>query len=288
MTIIIASYKTFQKYIGSEIIDAVDLVLMDEIQKITCEDYSPVVTKTPYAYARIGWSATPFRDDNASMLVKGYCGPELYKKTTKELVDQGFLARPIIKTANLFSDAGLLWLIERARTNKVVLFHEHKLKGVEETRARFERILEHWPPEYKAIGQAFMEESSFIYSEDKSCFKAIEEFKGKRTGAIFTTPLMDVGVDIPDIDTVILMQVRGKKTGAVVQNIQRIGRGMRVPYGQQGKELLTVIQHDVSFEGQQPTRTCKLYKALTQYNVTKDEDGYYQEFDHGSPFLFAA
>jgi len=298
MTIIIASYRSFDKFTGSPIAAAIDLVLMDEIQKITCEDYAPVVDKTPYAYARIGFSATPFRDDNSTMLVKGHCGPELYVKELKDLVVEGFVAKPVIKVANLFCTRGVWWLINRARTNKVVCFHEQTKKGIATSEMIIRNVIETWPPEYKVHGEHFLNTSWFIHSQKKGSVTELAAFANSATGCVFTTPLMDVGVDIPDIDTVILMQVRGQRSGAVVQNIQRIGRAMRVPPHQRGtgKEALVVIQQDpeeyVDEAGHvtidydlQPETTGTLYRSLTVPNRKKVESGYYRDFVLEDPFL---
>jgi superfamily II DNA or RNA helicase len=272
-TIIVASYQSIQNYIGTDILEMADLVLLDEIQKITADSYCPVVQKTPYAYSRIGFSATPFRDDNSTMLVVGYTGQELYRKELKELVDEGYLSRPVIKGVNIFSDIGLCWLIERAKHHKVALFHEQAKKGVQTTKARLEMIAKDFSPEMQAEAQRFFESSFFVDSSIKGVRTMLDDYKHGKNGAVFTTPLMDVGVDIPDIDTIILVDVRGKNTGAIVQNIQRIGRGLRKPVPEKTECLVLVNQE--THDGSQPQKPTKLYNTLV------NDARAFRDFDHG-------
>lgn len=290
MNIVVCSYQSFNVYKQSPVIDLFSHVLMDEIQKIPCENYAPVVDFTPYAYLRLGFTATAFRDDNASINVIGYCGPLLYSKSMVDLVEQGFLARPIIKEANLFTVEGFRWLIDRSETNKVAVFHEHKNKGLEKTKF----ILESLVPEmgdYENKALDFIDKSYWVSRSDKNADKQLQEYAEAENGCAFVTPLMDVGVDIPNIDTVVLAQVRGMVSGAIVTNIQRIGRALRVPPNTPNKVALAVINHEAflsktNINGEpysvpiQPRRASKLYKTLTE------DERAYGGFDHGERCLF--
>jgi superfamily II DNA or RNA helicase len=290
MNIVVCSYQSFNTYKQSPVIDLFSHVLMDEIQKIPCENYAPVVDFTPYAYLRLGFTATAFRDDNASINVIGYCGPLLYSKSMVDLVEQGYLARPLIKEANLFTIEGFRWLIDRSDTNKVAVFHEHKTKGLEKTKY----ILESLVPEmgdYQEKALEFIFNSYWVSRSDKTADKQLQEYAQAKNGCAFVTPLMDVGVDIPNIDTIVLAQVRGMVSGAIVTNIQRIGRALRVPPGTKDKMALAVINHEAVINktdtnGEvyacsiQPRRASKLYKTLIE------DDRAYGGFDHGDRCLF--
>jgi superfamily II DNA or RNA helicase len=287
--VIVASYKSFSNYIGSPIIDKIDGVFLDEIQKVSCKEYKPVVEKTPYAYMSVGFSATPFRDDNETMLVVGYVGREIYRKEIKDLVDEGYLARPVIKMANMFTDEGFWWLIKKSKTRKIVVFHEKKSGGnrigdtisggVGHTQDTLRLIAEDWPEPYRSEGMEFLKRSAFIFAQERDCREIIANFKTAPNGCVFTTPLMDVGVDIPDISIVILLDVRGKKSGAIVQNIQRIGRALRRP-NEDHTQALAVIHDDNNQSHFQPRKPNKLYNCLTQ------DPRAYAAFDHGDFRLF--
>jgi superfamily II DNA or RNA helicase len=291
MNIVVCSYQSFNTYKHSPVIDLFSHVLMDEIQKIPCENYAPVVDFTPYAYLRLGYTATAFRDDNASINVIGYCGPLLYSKSMVELVNDGYLAKPLIKEANLFTLEGFRWLIDRSMTNKVAVFHEHKAKGLERTRYILESLVPDMG-EYQEKAIAFIENSYWVSRSDKTADKQLQAYAEASSGCAFVTPLMDVGVDIPNIDTIVLAQVRGMATGAIVTNIQRIGRALRVPPGVTNKMALVVINNeafvsreDLNGEVQsysiQPRRASKLYKTLIE------DVRAYGGFDHGDRCLFS-
>lgn len=280
--IIVTSYETFNKYVGTPLIDNIDLLLMDEIQKISCETFSPVVEKTPYVYAAIGFSATPFRDDNETLLVHGLVGRVLYRKSLKELVDEGYLAKPTIKVANIFTPEGLVWLMCQSLKKKIVVFHEQKVGGkwvgtdlkggVQHTKDVFTHIAEGFKEPYRTQALLFIEKSYWLSSQVKGCRESIADFKKAKTGCVFTTPLMDEGVDIPDISTVVFADVRGKHSGAIVKNIQRVGRALRRPDDSHAEALCLI--HSTT---KKPT---KLYDALTSDHRA------FGEFDHGEPAFF--
>lgn len=288
MTIVVSSYQTFNNYKHESCIDDISHVLMDEIQKIACDSYSSVVVYTPYAYSRLGFSATPFKDDNSSINVIGYCGPVLYHKPAHELVTEGYLARPLLKVANLLTPQGFLWLIENSKYHKIVCFHEQKTKGVESTRFALEQLCEYLPnPEE---GRTFLQNSWFTARSDKSATSDIEAFTKAKTGCIFITPMLSAGVDIPDISIVVLMKVRGQATGAMVENIQRIGRALRphipnkvalvVVNQVENKTYLDPVTGEVKEVLAQPTRPNKLYQVLTT------DSRAYGDFDHSGPSGF--
>lgn len=209
-TIVVSTYQSFEKNKGVSMLEKASIVFMDEAHRVAADTFSAVTKCTPWAYLRIGLSATPFRDSGDTMKVIGNVGRVLYRKTLKELVDQGYLATPIIKQANLYTTIGREWLRERGRTNKVIVFFEH---------------IKHLVQAEEFFGS---DAGVYTHSQDPERDAKIQAFKDCVHGIAFVTPILDCGVDITDVDTIVLWTYEGKgKSQSTVKPIQRIGRGLR-------------------------------------------------------------
>jgi superfamily II DNA or RNA helicase len=209
-TIVVSTYQSFDKNKGVAMLEKASIVFMDEAHRVAADTFSAVSKCTPWAYLRIGLSATPFRDSGDTMKVIGNVGRVLYRKTLKELVDQGYLAQPLIQQANLYTTAGREWLRARGKTHKVIVFFEHIKHLVQ--------------------AQEFFGEDAGVYTHslDPERDDKVQAFKDCIHGIAFVTPILDCGVDITDVDTIVLWTHEGKgKSQSTVKPIQRIGRGLR-------------------------------------------------------------
>ena len=75
-----------------------DVFIADESHSVPAETFEAVcmgvAAKAPY---RFFFSATQLRTDGSEMILKGVTGPVVYKKTFKELVNEGYLAKPVFR-----------------------------------------------------------------------------------------------------------------------------------------------------------------------------------------------
>jgi superfamily II DNA or RNA helicase len=235
-TIIVSTYQSFSLNRTAPLLERVSVVFMDEAHKTGSagsEAFADITKSTPWAYLRVGLTATPFKDKGETMRVLGNTGRVFYRKTLTEMVEEGFLARPVLKQANTWGASFKTWLLARGKTHKVIVFHE-TIKGVTESEDFYG-----------------VEAGVFTHGTDPERDAKLDAFKACIHGILFVTPIVDTGVDIPDCDTIVLREVRGQgQVPIILQNIQRIGRGLRIHKSRitgeyvKNKETLVVVHSD--------------------------------------------
>lgn len=78
--------ELFDHYVNS------DVVIFDEVHSTGANEYY-ALSKLTNAFYKFGQSGTPFRGDGKDILLQAATGRIIYKKTTKELQEMGFLAQ---------------------------------------------------------------------------------------------------------------------------------------------------------------------------------------------------
>jgi len=92
----VAMVQTLSQHPDAEpFLDSVGAVLTDECHHIAAEQWRWIIDRCPARW-RWGLTATPERSDGWGFLLQMLLGKELYRKTTAELVQMGFLQRPTI------------------------------------------------------------------------------------------------------------------------------------------------------------------------------------------------
>lgn len=77
-------------------VDGIATIVFDECQCLGAQVAYEIATKLS-APNKYGFSASPWRDDGADLMIEGATGPVLYRIGTKELVDGGWLVPPVIE-----------------------------------------------------------------------------------------------------------------------------------------------------------------------------------------------
>lgn len=214
-----------------------EILIVDETHHLPAKTFESVVLKCPARY-RLGMSGTAF-DGNAvrDISLVGHTGPLLMKISNAELIDRGVSALPTIKFVYSDVDGATVSHIKKATYIQAVrngiVFCETRNQQIAELAKRLrkegENILILTP--YKRHGYELNnlltgEVSPLYYSHgsvsDWIREKNLEAFRDDG-GVMIATTVYDEGVDIPAIDSLILVG-GGKKDRRL---LQRIGRGLR-------------------------------------------------------------
>lgn len=206
------------------------MVVVDEAHMVPAAGFSDVMKRLA-CYWRFALSATPFdRGDRKSVALAALLGPRCYKKTARDLADEGFIASTDIRLIRYehptnitgdYAEARDRHIVRNPRRNALIceIVDEAPkpcLVLVEETahgRILARRIAARWPASRFIDGAA-------PKSEKLSVIKALN------TGAlevVISTRIFNVGVDIPEARTVIFAR-GGKATIGLVQGIGRVLR----------------------------------------------------------------
>jgi len=235
-----------------EYLDTVDMLVIDECHH-SSSDLFQDLGKWSNAYYRVGLSGTPLKKDLLSdMKLMSLVGPVIFDLNSKWLQEKGFLAqaRLLIKTLDLTSPSSKMYDYARARKN-ILVENSSRITTiakdiVEALKDKNNRILVLTGNSVdlaiklgKEVSALFRRSKGrpthLVVTGKTSAKKTNSSFEQLRTGrvkCVITTKLADEGIDVPDVNN--LMLVGGSK--AYVSTVQRIGRGLRKKEG--GQELL--------------------------------------------------
>lgn len=226
-----------------EWIDSIGVLIVDEAHILGADTVYHVATKLGATY-KYGFSASPWRDDGADLMIEAACGPIIQHITTKELVDQGYLVPPIIHTV---STEGM-WTPAAWKPDQWAKCYQDEIVN---NSARNEEVARQvnalTVPTLVLVKQIkhgrhlelLIPGSVFLSGKDHSDHRVdvMEQIRTGELRVLICTVIVDMGIDIPSLGAVVL--AGGGK--ASTRHLQRIGRGAR-PFP--GKEYVQVIDFD--------------------------------------------
>lgn len=232
-----------------EYLQSVELVIGDEIHLGTADSWESIfkIIKTPNVF---GMSGTPFKNsviDDKKLLA--IIGPEIFKVPTSWLIKQGYLTPPIIKIVPIKHKSEKGSYAEEYKRCVVENQERHMLikEIVEIDKTKQTLILVNQIDHGKALLE-YLEPfgAKLIHSKKKDEYieTTVDEFATKKLNLLIATPLLDVGVDIPVLDKLILCGGSGKAITAI---LQRIGRSLRIYDGKVVSEVYDVVDMDDSY-----------------------------------------
>lgn len=207
-------------------------------------------------------SATQIRNDGSEMLLNGIIGPIVYHKDFRELVDQGYLAKPYFKIFNvqpkthynaldpkketrnqLYLNPNVNALAAEIASKSVLLAGRQTLVIVEQFDqfVQLEGFLT--VPCVFVHGGAGKDVKDILPQKYWDCDidKAVADFNSKKIPLLVGTSAISTGVDTKSAETVIYLQ--GGTSEVKIK--QAVGRGTRIK-GVPGKKDLWVIDFLVS------------------------------------------
>lgn len=214
----------------------------DELHHGAASTSQTILKQIENADYKIGLSATPFRTDGADLLLEASFGPIIYKKTASELINEGFLTPPKIffctytddeneakypRTAkkSVFSKVYKECIVDNEEYHMLVTNLAINSADMKRSTLISVKQIDHG----KNILAAFKKythnhEVYFLSGKDKPEYidEMLAKFQAKEYFILVST-LIDEGVDIPAIDTVI----NAGGGASAIKAIQLTGRALR-------------------------------------------------------------
>lgn len=236
-----------KKALVKDLIDNTRVLIWDEVHRIACSMAIAVAEAVKNAEYRIGLSASPWRDDGADMEIESAMGSKIYVLSATDLIDMGFLVRPIIRMDYIPSQAlhmpykvpyPQLYRADivnnNIRNDKIIKYYKDftsmgiptliLVKDIKHGNLLKERITEEFDPIDFLSGR----------NASKKRNDTIQELRdGERIGLIASV-IADEGLDIKRLGAVILAGGGKSSTRA----LQRVGRAIR-PF--EGKDKAFVV-----------------------------------------------
>jgi len=214
------------------------MLMTDEFHHSSAKSYLKLNTMAENAYYRYGYTGTFIRSDGTDMTMHGVLSEIIYKKTTSELINEGWLVKPYIKVRQyhiselsrhnykqaydaITQDTGFNTIISQIA--------ESKIKQNKQTLILVRR------KEHGLILSRLVDHSVYLNGDMPLDYreKMKEAFINKEIPCLIATEIFGEGKDIPSID--VLINARCQKTE--IQTRQGIGRALRKCQGKDKAEV---------------------------------------------------
>jgi superfamily II DNA or RNA helicase len=233
----VALMPTIRARLGTRIVDDFLLSLygfaVDEVHVAGCETYENPLSQTENSVLRWGLSATPFgKDEVRNKTITGLIGDVVFLKTLEESIEDETISDfiyyflPVLclgvngdedfhtqYKSHLHSSpfvASLLNLILRKHTTEQCLIIVNRIQHGEYL-------------------QRSIPGSTFVHGQllQTKREEILQEYRDKKIRVLITSPILDFGIDIQDIEVLVL----AGGLESLIRLIQRIGRGLRKKLG---------------------------------------------------------
>lgn len=231
-------YSRLDKSYCKSFLDKIQLLFSDECHMEGSDSYY-TVARSCNAFFKFGGSGTPLlRTDGANLKLMAATGPIIYEIRNKELIKRGIsnkveiqflkITEPYIPKKTPYKDVYREGIVENLYRNRLLCCKAAQLIEQGKSVVLLVREIKHghllderlWTFKQKQfIPHQFIngKESSEVRE------KAIQDFIKRDLKALIATSILDQGIDIPNIDVLIL--AGGLKSS--IKTLQRIGRGLR-------------------------------------------------------------
>ncbi len=275
----VASIQSLKKHLSAVkpyLNNYFQVVFVDECHNVSNNSYLKVLNQCN-AYYRFGLSGTPLdRTDNSNLYIVGAFGPVIYKVSSSELIEDGFLVKPKIIFAPSERYGGEMDVYE---FNKCHKWQDVYYNGIVTNCFRNELItqmvehlltdwgrknvlvlireIEHGRILQEKFEKELMISVPFVHggTNKNELQSYLNQFKKGRIPILIASTILDEGIDLPNISSIVLA-CGGEST---IRSIQRIGRGIRKT---EGKEDVVIIDFMDDFHyilkrhSQKRMRTC--------------------------------
>lgn len=267
-----------EKKIGSEnqaeaiknLINSAKVIYVDEMHHAAAKTVKSVLLASPNAYWRYGGSATPVREDGASIVLQGMFGAKIVDINASYLIKKGDLVKPYIfmepidSNKNLHSYAKVYeqCIVKNEDFNKHVAETVNHLVKRDLSVLVLVRQYNHGEYLKKLIPN-----SEFITGKRNSetRLKYINDLRQRKI-TLISTSLMDEGADIRGLDAVV--NAGGGKSQVRVG--QRIGRSLRKDKKsprKKDKSIIIIYEHNAKYLDNHAKRIRSILKREPEFVV---------------------
>jgi superfamily II DNA or RNA helicase len=230
-------------------IKSTEMAIYDECQMLAAKTLQLINVSSSSALYKYGFSGTPYREDNADLLLEAVCGKIIAEVTASELIKKGYLVKPKIQfvsipeydgaPGNKYPTVYKEYIVENdVRNTKIVKIAE---KLVEKGRRVL--ILVKNIKHGKTLLSMFPKDRVVYFvkgnvkSEERNRIRG--EFTKGKIDIIVASVVYDQGIDLPNLDALILTG-SGKSAG---RTLQRLGRVIRAHPGKKDAIVIDFIDN---------------------------------------------
>jgi len=259
-----------------QFVERVECVIIDECHHIAASIFGKVLVNCEKAYYRWGFSASPFREDNADLLLDAHTGARCVNLSASELIQKGYLSKPTIylveydhsrPTGYGYAHMYEQQIVKNTFRNKVVVqavlraIAAKKTSLIAVTRIDHGKILEAMlrvcvPGKIKfASGQ--------VNSAERK--KILKDLDDRKLDAVIATTVFGEGIDCPSLDVL----VNAKANQSSIDSLQLVGRALRKTPKKDRVTIVDIYDDHCKYLGKHAKRRLKIYKTEPEFTIKK-------------------
>lgn len=265
--IMLCTVQSIDKIFHTHLEEA-EVLMIDEVHEFCTGATSlAAIESFPKAAYRFGFTATPPKDDIPYHNLIGAIGAVLEERSTTDLIEEGFLTKPIIqiikinhKDTHLSHDMSYRevydqFLINSTERNNVIKNIVKNIRSKDKNSKvlilvkeleHLERLKDLIPDAYALEGKDTLEER----------YKVISKFLKKDKGVLIATKIMQTGINIEEITHFI--NARGYKSE--IPTIQGLGRSLRKHHSKQKVYCYDFNDGDIKYLGSHSRNRLRSYR----------------------------
>lgn len=216
-----------------DMISIARLNILDECHMAACVTIGKIFQCAEKSEHMYGLSGSPWRDDNADLLIEGMLGKYIVDIPASYLIERGYLAKPIIKFVetppltfkppNNYQSIYKTYIVDNPVRNNLILKSTKILvDSGYQTLVLFNSIA-HGKKLYELICPIIPCEILDGSDNQEKRDQVKEKITSGKLRCILASRIFDIGVDLPSLSGLVITSA-GKST---VKAIQRIGRVIR-------------------------------------------------------------
>lgn len=252
-------------------IEQAEMAIFDECHMLATDTLQAINTSSKSAYYKYGYSGTPWRDDGADLLIEAVCGKTIIEVTATELIKSGYLVQPTVhfidvpemsNLPNKYPSIYKQYIVENdVRNGKIVKAAEKLIESGRKVLILVKNI-KHGNILLEELEQKFVVYfvKGDIDSDERNWVR--QEFLKNGIDIIIASVVYDQGVDLPNLDALILAG-SGKSSGRA---LQRLGRVIRPFPGKKNALVIDFIDNAKYLLGHTAART-DIYRTEAGFKI---------------------
>ena len=264
-----------QKAKIQKMVQEAQLFVLDECQYAASKSLQFIHRVSGNARYRFLLSGTPWREMGDDLLIEAVSGPKFYDLPASKLIAEGVLVPPKIyfmnvpKMKNLhgtYAEVYNSYIMTNITRNKMIL--DATMSLVENKKKVLVLIskVEHGQILLEMMKGKLRVDSLNGSSKTEDRLSAIQDMRDGKTDVLIASKIFDQGIDIPELDALILAG-SGKSSARA---LQRIGRVIR---SYPGKKWANVIEFwdNAKYLESHSTARLKIYKSEPGFQIKIEE-----------------
>lgn len=269
------SHSGYNKIRIQNLVKEAQLFILDECQYAASKSLQFLHRASEAARYRFLLSGTPWREMGDDLLIEAVSGPKFFDLPATKLINTGVLVPPKIYFINVpkmkflngtYAEVYSKYIVKSTVRNSLIVSAAKDLVAAGKKTLILISKVEHSKILYEMMKDDFKIDVLSGSSSTDERLTAIQNMKDGKIEVLIASKIFDQGVDIPELDALILAG-SGKSSARA---LQRIGRVIR---GYPGKKWANVIEFwdNAKYLESHSSARLKIYKSEPAFQIKIEE-----------------